>query len=547
VASPLAPADAWEPVNQGTAPAGAVGWWFTLLVLAGSVVAVPIVLVRRADRQVELQPGGQLPPATARDVHRAHLERRKPTQLVVGAAGHEEVALHAGDSLLVIGPTGAGKTSAVTIPAVLRWPGPVVATSTAGDFLDRTIGWRSRQGEVHVFDPAATTPYAPSGWSPLATSATWGGATRTAWDLAMSARPVITGRSLVDPWLGSAARFLAPYLYAAARSSRTMGDVARWIDSEELDEVLPLLRPAEREASDLLMAKFRRDDATRETLFSVMQRIVAAYLDPAIAASPERNDIHADELLDGEPHTLYIAAPHHDQARLQPLFATLVRQVLAAVAERVALTGEPLDPPLLLILDDAPNIAAVDDLPTLARTAAADGVQLVSVFRDLTQIEVRYDDAAPAVVSNHRAKLLLPGAEGVPETPSAGGSRAVVPELAHRVPTDAAVLLHGDARPLRLGLLPWYKDRELRRRAEVSQDALLPGNGAAATQASPARQLDGRRAPSVAPSAPPPPPPAAPSPGPVDTRPPAPLPSNVSPITAARGRSRRRGRTAPPR
>ena len=97
-----------------------------------------------------------------------------------------------------------------------------------------------------------------------------------------------------------------------------------------------------------------------------------------------------DELLDGGAHTLYVTAPIHDQARFRPLFAAVIRQVLTAVFERASDT--PLAAPLLLVLDEAANIAPVEDLPTVASTAASMGLQLVTVFQDVAQIKDRYGD-----------------------------------------------------------------------------------------------------------------------------------------------------------
>jgi type IV secretion system protein VirD4 len=556
VTHPLDPGSAWDEVNEGTPTPGPFAWWFTFVVLAAAVV-VPIVMwARTGDRRKEV---AGIPPATQRDVRRLHMEREDPSEVVVGTADGREVALRSCHSLLVVGPMRSGKTSAVTIPAVLEWPGPVVATSTAGDLVDHTIGWRSRQGDVHVFDPMGTTRYAPSGWSPLATSTTWVGATRTAWDLSMAGKASIgTGSGVGEFWFSSAARSLAPYLFAAAESSRTMEDVARWIDAEERDEVLAELRTVEPDAAVAHAATFRREDAARASLFHVMQQIVGAYLDPRVAASAQRHEIECDELLDGGPHTLYITAPYHDQARVRPLFAALVRQMLGAVHERVAETRRPLDAPLLLILDDAADIAPVEDLPTLAATSSAAGVQVVTVFRDLTQVEIRHGPDAPAVLSNHRAKLLLPGAGGVEAVDlaerladeDAAGQvapaprRALAPELARQLPADEAVLVYDERAPMRVRLRHWHRTRELRRRAGVEQDAIAP------TEARPGRTMPplvtNMPPESVGPIINPPP-----SPPPVDAAAfddvdpatylvPPHFPPNVSPLAAARDRLRRR-------
>jgi type IV secretion system protein VirD4 len=471
VTTPLDPGSAWDDVNEGAETPGPVGWWLTFLVLTVAI-AVPVVRrVRSGDRRKEV---AGIPPATQRDVRRLRMERSGPSEVVVGTADGREVALKSGHSLLVLGPMRSGKTTAVTIPAVLEWPGPVVATSTAGDLVDHTIGWRSRQGDVHVFDPMGTTRYHTSGWSPLAGCRTWVGATRTAWDLAMAGKASIgTGSGVGEFWFSSAARSLAPYLFAAAESARGMEDVARWIDTEDRDEVLAALRTVEPDAAVAHAATFRREEAARASLFHVMQQIVGAYLDPRVAASARHHEIVCDELLDGDPHTLYITAPHHDQARVRPLFAALVRQMLGAVHERVARLKQPLEAPLLLVLDDAANIAPVEDLPTLAATSAAAGVQVITVFQDPTQIEIRHGQDAPAVLGNHRAKLLLPGTVGA-ETLAAGSRGTLAPDLARQLPADEAVLVYQDLAPVRLRLRHWHKTRELRRRAAVAQDAIAP-------------------------------------------------------------------------
>ncbi|MGH9188162.1 MAG: type IV secretory system conjugative DNA transfer family protein, partial [Acidimicrobiales bacterium] len=387
------------------------------------------------------------------------------------------------------------------MPAILEWPGPVVATSTKGDLVDDTIGWRSRLGEVHVFDPSASTRYQASGWSPLASATTWRDAGRSAWDLAMSGKAAVGGgMSLADFWFNSAAKSLAPYLFAAAKTGRSIADVARWIDAEERDEVLVMLRGLHPDAALAHQATFRREDRARSSLFQVMQQILGVYLDPAVARSAERSDINATELLDGTPSTLYLTSPYLDQARFRPLFATVVRQVITAVYEHVAATGRPLDPPLLMVLDEAANIAPVDDLATVASTAAAMGLQLVTVFQDLSQIKVRYGDAAGTVINNHRATLFLPGikcldtldlasrligdheidrdsittgADGRRSSTTAAHWRRLLPgELARTMRDRDGVLVYGNLPPIRLRLRPWFDSHRLRRRASLQPDTL---------------------------------------------------------------------------
>src|SRR5262249_23223841 len=140
------------------------------------------------------------------------------------------------------------------------------------------------------------------------------------------------------------------------------------------------------------------------------ETILQAYADPQVAHSADSSDITPKRLLDGKSNTLYICAPAHEQQRLRPLFAALVQELVAEVYERASRTGKPLDPPLLLVLDECPTIAPLRELATIASTGAGQGIQLVSVFHDIAQVASVYGtDRAPTILSNHRAKIVLSG------------------------------------------------------------------------------------------------------------------------------------------
>ena len=74
-----------------------------------------------------------------------------------------------------------------------------------------------------------------------------------------------------------------------------------------------------------------------------------------------------------------------------------------------ARAGRPLDPPLLVVLDEAANIAPLAELDGLAATCAGHGVQLVTVWQDLAQMTARYGPRAATVLNNHRGRIFLSG------------------------------------------------------------------------------------------------------------------------------------------
>jgi type IV secretion system protein VirD4 len=212
-----------------------------------------------------------------------------------------------------------------------------------------------------------------------------------------------------------------------------------------------------------------------------------------VLASTLGEDISADWLLDppdGRPRTVYVCAPEHEQRRLRPLFVALIKQIVTAVYDRAAHTGQPIDPPLLLCLDEAANIAPLTNLDVIASTGAGQGIQLLTVFQDLAQVRARWGERAPTILSSHRARLFGPGIAdldtldlvsrliGQRELPQysqttghAGQSsttqtptqRPLAPiELLRQEQPGTAILLYGHLPPARLRLRPWYADRELR-------------------------------------------------------------------------------------
>jgi len=523
VEHPGDPAAAWTPVNRGAQPPGPAVWWAMYLLFVSRLVTLATVTRRIGTRLAgALSPsnaGGWVPwrdPrrqrdgtrwASWRDQHRLRPRRDDEAAVVVGCSAHQpavtrfvqvvtgiggrrRLVVRDRHSLLVIGPSNSGKSSAVAIPAILEWPGLVVVASAKASVVDHTIGWRSRLGDVHVFDPGDASRFRGSGWSPLAGCGTWTGARRAAQDLAAAAQAA----AQVDPETPpipthAVAKALAPYLFAAALTNRKVADLAYWLDREERDDVLAELAAAHPDVAHAhLQAVFRLEDTVREAVFEALRLLFEPYLDPHVARSAEQHEVVADELLDGGAHTLYVTSPYHSRARLRPICAAVLRQIVTRAYEQAAASGRPLARPALLVVDEGAAIAPTADLETVASSAALSGIQLVTLFQDVAQIQRRYRDQAAAVVNNHRAKLYLPtridfatvGDAGAGGDVGAGAvlRRALLPPAhARQLAEGEGVLLYGNLAPIRTRLRPWFRSRTLRRRVELPQDDLAPAPG----------------------------------------------------------------------
>ena len=210
---------------------------------------------------------------------------------------------------------------------------------------------------------------------------------------------------------------MAPLLFAAAKDGRSIGAVVTWLDKgmgakEEIEEIFASGGDAEdREAAQLAWAaNCHREPRQRSSIYTTTETITAAFADPRVREACRAVEYTPTDLLDGGANTLYLCAPAHEQQRLRPLFSMMVRELISVVYESSAATGEPIDPPLLLVLDELANIAPIPNLDEVASTGAGQGIQLLSIFQDMAQIKSRYgESAAQTITNNHRAKLFGSG------------------------------------------------------------------------------------------------------------------------------------------
>jgi type IV secretion system protein VirD4 len=338
-------------------------------------------------------------------------------RLWLGSMAGRDVLAPARTSVIAIAPTRTGKSTRLVVPNLLRWDGPAVVTSVKRDIYDLTVHRRRQFGTTHLFDPTGATGLSTVRWSPLLTSGSFPDATRTAAWLT-DAAAVEDRHDTARFWETLATKLLAPMLYAAARTHRTVHDVALWVDRAAFDEVAKLLEElGDDDASAAWHAIRHLPDETRGSVLATAMAVFRAFGSPRVrqATSCTLGDTAEDtldllELLTGNA-TLYLVAPEYEQAELRPLFVALVQAVYRTAVELSAnqLQGAPLNPPLLLMLDEAGNIAPLKALPKIAATGAGQGIVLMTIWQDRAQIRALYNDAERTVIANHTSSIWLPG------------------------------------------------------------------------------------------------------------------------------------------
>jgi type IV secretion system protein VirD4 len=548
------PSEAWVEPYASSLPAAPLYWFCTGLVAAaiGVVVALIVRWLSRSKvgtaKRRPLGVDGRTRFARRRDLEPLLTARPAAGRFVIAQFGRRLVATECppahlatpsrrlrrlrrrtrrGDrgAVALVGPSRSGKTTAA-VAGILEWEGPAVLSSVKADLLATTCGWRTSQGEVRIYDPTSST--SPKGasaqWSPLQQAGTVVGAQRAARALCDAApRGGVEGG--MDFWLAQAEILLSGLLFIAHHAHRDMDAVCEWVLTQdrpgelgpgEVREALDALSVSNNavvahggiEVAKAVVSVWEMEERTRSSIYATAQTVIWPWTDPGVAASSRsRKDkngrrlkftgVDLPWLLSGA-NTVYLCSPIEDQKRLAPAFGGLLNDLINQAYRHVAATGKPLDPPLLVVIDEAGN-TPMRQLPEYASTLAGIGVLLVTIWQSLAQLEVSYGKAADTILTNHLTKVFYAGlsdptslqyidrvlgeAEVDTRSHSAaerlnGGSDqfsttrvplAPAHVLRQMRPGDA-LLVHGTLPPAHVRTRPFYRSAHLAKRSAMSTD-----------------------------------------------------------------------------
>ncbi len=389
---------------------------------------------------------------------------------------------------MVIAPPRAGKSSGFVVPWLLDHDGPALVLSTKRDIYEATAPLRRRLGVVSVYDPFGDVDSAT--FTPLIPAHSWPGAIRVGEALASAAHPD-QANAANEFWDKEAASMLAPLLHAAALAGAPISELVRWLDARDFSAAIATLKNAGVDAAaDQLEGVGRRDERNRETTVMSALNLLRAYRYPqlATAAAPA---ITPEGFLDGRPNTIYVVAAGHDQELLRPVILALLSAIYERAVVRARRHGA-LQPRLLILMDEAANIAPVRNLASWLSQCGDHGILIATIWQSVAQIDQRYGRAArDAICAACTAQLFIPPlaeptstgylSELLGEEPVAnasdGGSQQTL-HVAHRraapapwlrqIPRGRAILIYRDLPPAVVRAPGWFEDPRFARYREFA-------------------------------------------------------------------------------
>jgi type IV secretory pathway TraG/TraD family ATPase VirD4 len=423
------------------------------------------------------------------------------------------------ETLLAFMAPRSGKTTSLGVPYVLSAPGPVVGTSIKADLWAATAELRAdAAGKVWLFDPQRITGCGQTWWwNALRSVTTVEAAHRIATHFVLT---VDDGRQK-DLWGPAAQELLCALFLAAATSGRSLRHVGIWLDDTASPVPAGLLDASGfRALASSLRGAQNGAPETRDGIYQTARTAATCLHDEEImrwVTPPARSLPSFDpDTFAVSRDTLYLLTEARSAA--SPLIAAMTDSVMRAGRRRAELAGGRLDPPMLLLLDEAANICRIADLPDLYSHLGSRGMVPVTILQSYQQGVTVWGEPGMAALWGAATKkiigagiddprlardlALLVGQHDVPvRSASYGDGRASEQISLHRreileaadiraLPFGTALLLASGARAALIEQQPWYRGADAARIAAAigqAEDVMVRAARSRAAE----RQRDG--------------------------------------------------------
>lgn len=444
------------------------------------------------------------------------------------SGGHDGLALGAGrrlsreescKNLVLLAPTGSGKTTRYVIPNLLQLTGSAVVTDPSGEIYRATSGALARRGyRIQVLQPAA--PQASLGFNPLACFGSPQELRRLATILCES------GETAERFWTIGAVNILTLCLkvLSAIGDTRYLNLAnARWLLNHIGTESETVRRTFARFLGEADFADFAaflaQDPKVSASLLSSARAALDLWSDPEVARLTAAHTVEIERLRRQET-VIYLIVPEHKiryfSVILNLFYTACFEHCLSAWDEGDGDANARLLP-VSFFLDEFGNLGRIDNFAGIITTLRKRRCSVSLILQERAQLEALYGrlDAQTIFSGGCGHKLFFSGLdaetcrsleqalgqntvydtyyEGVSEHARVLGVPLKRADEIRMLPPDQAILLSGREPPALLTIPPYYRVPELLEQSQMSPFP-LPQGAAGAVSYLP---LEGRPSPEL--------------------------------------------------
>ena len=441
--------------------------------------------------------------ASAREVRR-HGALWSDDGIPLAKLGSRRLRDGTGYSLMVLAPTGAGKTTGTLAPAVLDHPGSVVVIDPkGGEIFQLTSGYRQKvlgqkiialdfENPVHGFNPL---DFIPRDGRMIAY------ANELAWTLANPEGRDLGGNE--EFWVVSASQLIAAGIVAAIYQwdgRPRLYDIARMF-SENLQSVFNDWL-ADGRLPDYVhdAAEFFRqmEEKTLMGILATVGKALAIYRDPQIAKLTRESSFDLATLRE-EATSVYLTLPPHRATVLQPILRMFITLVINRLVEKPSSED---DRELLLVIDELPVLQKFRQLERALGFIRSYKIRALVALQNLSQLHNLYG-RHPELLDLCRTRLMYPTTDpesakklsealgkmtvatdqrsvshgkskGRSKTESETGRSLFTPDEIMRMDPKSCVIVHPGLRPVLAEWAPWFRERGYRRAVEHGAAEIEP-------------------------------------------------------------------------
>ncbi len=381
-------------------------------------------------------------------------------------------------NLVLVAPTGSGKTTRYVIPNVLAVEGSVVVTDPAGEIHAATSDHLRNRG-FRLFSVRPAELAQSERFNPLAQ---W----RTPQELRQLAS--MLGRTIQGPgsdpfWSTAAINLLSVGLSAVAvvenEQERTLGNL-RWLLNQFGTGKTVHRFMSSQLRDQRLFAEYKafcaQDEKVKASILSTARAALELWSDADVCRLTASNTVDIAALR-REPTAIYLIVPEH-QVRY---FAPVLNLFYAACFAHCLQTGqEPGEHPVYFFLDEFANLGYIPDFPSIITTLRKRRCSVSIILQELSQLRAVYGvDEARTIFSGGCAnKLFFSGLDletalyveqalgsnteydttfgGINDRARTLGVPLLRADEIRMLPRDQAILISGRERPVRFETRPVF-------------------------------------------------------------------------------------------
>jgi type IV secretion system protein VirD4 len=318
--------------------------------------------------------------------------------------------------VLLVAPTGQGKTSGIMLPGILSEVGQrsLFINDTKGELVGQSFGWLSASHTCLVLSP--TRPQSSHHYNPLAHVSDM----EDAEDLA-AALVLNTGESQ-EPFWNNASRLLltASILHLKAINPHApFSSLVHMLTSSTMQQLQQMLvqspSPLARAAATSFVQSLSLNERLAGSILVELATRLYSMNNPALVEVTADDEIDFDHFIT-TPTAIFLSIPASQARRLKWLSATFLMQLMKHLTRRAEEThAKRLPRPAVLYLDEFGN-QTIPHFPTYISLVRSAGIALIMAVQSHDQLMEAYGEAGKnTILANASTHIVFPGC-GLPET-----------------------------------------------------------------------------------------------------------------------------------